>query len=90
MRNTSRVATLIAVAAASLIFSGCDGGGSTAADSFIAQAEDPEERAALTEARDDIDAMMKKSLEELDQEVERLRKENEELKARLAKKKSGV
>ena len=75
--------------AAAILLSGCGGGGSTAADSFISQAEDSEERAALTEARDDIDKVMKQSLHELDREIERLRKENEEMRARLAKRKSG-
>lgn len=60
---------------------------SSAADPFIAQATDDEERDGLTAARDDIDAEMRAAVAERDAEIERLRRQNEELKARLAAKK---
>jgi len=70
-----------------LLLQGCGSGGvSTAADPYISQAADGEEREGLTQARDDIDAEMREEAEELDREIERLRKENEELKAKLAEK----
>jgi predicted RNase H-like nuclease (RuvC/YqgF family) len=90
VRRFSHAAAVVGVATMALLLSACGSGSSTAADQFIAEAENPEERQALTEARDDIDKEMTESLEELDKEIERLRKENEELKARLAKKKSGA
>jgi hypothetical protein len=68
-----------------LLATGCPGGGdpSTAADPYIAQAESEEEREALIEARDEIDAEMREEAAERDFEMERLRKENEELRRRL-------
>ncbi len=69
-----------------LLATGCPGGSagpSTAADAYIAQAEDEEERLALIEARDEIDAEMREEAAEMDAEIERLRKENEELRRRL-------
>jgi len=65
------------------------GDASPAADPYISQAGDSEEREALIMARDDIDAEMREQAAELDLEIERLRKENEELKAKLAARKSG-
>ena len=56
---------------------------SPAADRYIEQAEDEEERQALIEARDEIDHEMRAISAEKDAEIERLRKENEELKAHL-------
>jgi hypothetical protein len=60
---------------------------SSAADPYIARAADDEEREGLTAARDDIDAEMRAAVAGRDAEIERLRKQNEELKARLAAKK---
>ncbi len=65
---------------------GCGGSGgppSTAADAYLARAEDDEEREGLSQARDDIDAEMRSLAEERDAEIERLRKENEALRARV-------
>ena len=57
---------------------------STAADPYIAKAADDEETEGLVQARDDIDAEMRARAAEKDEEIERLRKENENLRARLA------
>jgi hypothetical protein len=65
---------------------GCPGGrgeSSTAADTYIAQASSDEERKALIEARDEIDAEMRVQAAERDAEIERLRRENEDLRRRL-------
>jgi len=63
----------------------CGGAGaSTAADPYIAQAADGEERDGLTQARDDIDVEMRAVAAQRDAEIARLQKENAELKARLA------
>ena len=58
---------------------------STAADEVILGADDEEERQGLKQARDDIDAEMIKEAAQKDAEIEKLRKENEALRARLAK-----
>jgi len=81
---------IAAAASALLLLAGCGGGtGSTAADPYIAPASDSEEREGLTQARDDIDAEMREEADKLDREIESLRKENEELKTRLAARRSG-
>jgi hypothetical protein len=56
---------------------------SPAADEVIATAENDEERAGLTQARDDIDSEMRRVAAEKDAEIERLRKENEALRKKL-------
>lgn len=89
-RRAAWTAPVLALLPGVLALAGCgSGGASTAADAYISQAEDPEEREALTMARDDIDAEMRAEAERLDREIERLRKENEELKAKLAARGSG-
>jgi hypothetical protein len=56
---------------------------STAADRYIANATDSEEREALTLARDDIDEEQRALVAQMDAEIERLRKENEALRKKL-------
>lgn len=65
---------------------GCGPSGppSPAADRYIARAADDEEHAGLTQARDDIDDEMRAIVDERQEELARLRKENEELKAKVA------
>ena len=80
-------ALLLSFAAAFTVIPMAACGGSSAsnaADPYIAQAADGEERAGLTQARDDIDAEMRAVAAERDSEIARLEKENAELKARLA------
>jgi hypothetical protein len=69
-----------------MMTSGCGSSGppSPAADGYIARAADEEEHAGLTQARDDIDDEMRGKVEERQDEIARLRRENEELKAKLA------
>jgi hypothetical protein len=68
-----------------LLSAGCGGNSaSTAADPYISQAADGEEREGLTQARDDIDAEMRAVAAQKDAEIARLEKENAALKARLA------
>ncbi len=55
---------------------------SHAADALIDEAKTPEERAQLEKVRDEVDAAAKKRIQELDAEIERLRRENEELRKR--------
>ena len=70
--------------AAVIVAPACGGDGpSTAAEEFISQAEDAEEREGLRQARDDIDSEMRRIVAERDAEIDRLRKEREELEARL-------
>ncbi len=57
---------------------------SPAADTYIERAADHEEREALTLARDDIDQEQRALVARKDAEIERLRKENKELRAKLA------
>ncbi|HEY3175935.1 MAG TPA: hypothetical protein VGK94_09295 [Candidatus Polarisedimenticolia bacterium] len=70
---------------------GCQMGGSVptgpsaAADEVIASSADEEERKGLTQARDDIDAEQREVVARKDAEIEKLRKENEALRARLKK-----
>jgi len=80
-RDLSGAAVLVLI----LLATGCPGGGdpSTAADPYIAQAENDEEREALIEARDEIDAEMRDEAAERDAEIERLQRENEELRRQL-------
>jgi len=90
LRRAIRPALVLAAILPLLALAACGSGdASTAADPYISQAEDSEERDALIMARDDIDAEMREQAGELDREIERLRKENEELKAKLAARKSG-
>ncbi|MBI3451213.1 MAG: hypothetical protein HY049_20150 [Acidobacteria bacterium] len=83
------MSALRVIAGAALLASlaGCSGVGSTAADPYIAQAADAEERAGLTAARDDIDAEMSAVAAEKDREIERLKQENAELRSRIAARK---
>ena len=53
---------------------------SPAADAMIGKAKTPEERLALEKARDEVDAEMREKIRALDAEIERLRKENEQLR----------
>jgi len=55
-------------------------GPSLAADAMIEKAKTPEERLALEKARDEVDAEMREKIRVLDAEIERLRKENEQLR----------
>jgi hypothetical protein len=55
---------------------------SHAADELIAAAKTPQERAELTRVRDEVDAAAKKHIEELDAEIQRLERENAELRRR--------
>ena len=55
-------------------------GPTPAADSLIEKASTPEERADLQKARDEVDAEMREQARALDAEIDRLRKENEDLK----------
>jgi hypothetical protein len=72
------------LAAAALL--GCGGepevpeGPSPAADALIERAETPEERAALEAERDRVDAEKRAEAKALDEEIERLRRENAELR----------
>jgi hypothetical protein len=61
---------------------------STAADPYIERAADSEEREALTLARDDIDREQRALVAQKDAEIERLRRENEALQAKLAARKN--
>jgi len=81
----ARLAVAGLVLAASL--AACSGRASSAADPYIAQAGDAEEREGLTAARDDIDAEMSAVAAEKDREIDRLKQENAELKARMAARK---
>ena len=76
--------TIAAMALALLaLLPACGDQPSPAADSFIERAADAEEREALTLARDDIDQEQRALIALKDAEIERLRKENEELKTSL-------
>ena len=76
---------LLLTGAASL-FATCSGnrgareGPSPAADAIIARAASPEERRALEQARNEIDAEMRPQIRTLDAEIEALRRENELLR----------
>lgn len=59
---------------------------SPAADDVIAKSSNDEEREGLMRARDDIDDGMRREVAEKDAEIERLRKENDELRRRLDRK----
>lgn len=64
---------------------GCESRGkpSPAADALIATAADSEESRALTRARDDIDGEMREEVRALEDEIQRLQRENEALRRRL-------
>jgi hypothetical protein len=47
---------------------------------MIEKAKTPEERRSLEKARDEVDAEMREKIRALDAEIERLRKENEQLR----------
>jgi len=81
---------LMVAPALACLLQGCSVGGpssspSSSADGLIAEASDDEERRGLTQARDDIDAQMRDLVAGKDAEMEKLRKENEALRARLKK-----
>lgn len=81
----------MASAVLACLLEGCSTGGSTpsgpstAADEIIAASTDEEERKGLAQARDDIDAEMRDVAAGKDAEIEKLRRENEALRARLKK-----
>jgi ABC-type glycerol-3-phosphate transport system substrate-binding protein len=82
MRRGPLVAALLLIALAT---AGCGGdSASPAADAYIAEAADSEERDGLIQARDDIDAEMRAVAARKDEEIEKLRREKEELEAELA------
>ena len=56
---------------------------SPAADEIIATAEDGEEKAGLTQARDDIDDEMRRTAQQKDEEIRKLREENDALRKKL-------
>lgn len=82
---------LMAATMLACLLEGCSTGGSTpsgpstAADEIIAASTDDEELKGLTQARDDIDAEMRDVAAAKDAEIEKLRRENEALRARLKK-----
>lgn len=79
-----RAVTLALLLLAASLAAGCGGEApSAAANPYIAQAADEEERAALVTARDDIDAEMRARVAEKDAEIERLQKERRELEKKL-------
>ena len=53
---------------------------SHAADEIIDAAKTPKDRAELTRVRDEVDAAAKERIKKLDAEIERLEKENAELR----------
>ena len=53
---------------------------SHATDEIIANAKTPEERSELTRVRDEVDAAARDHIRKLDAEIERLEKENAELR----------
>lgn len=57
---------------------------SPAADAEIAAASDPEEKAGLAAARDDIDAKRRAELAAKRKEIERLKDENRKLREKAA------
>ena len=80
---------VLMVAAALLCVAGACGKSerpSPAADDVIAKSSNAEEREGLTRARDDIDEGMRRAVAEKDAEIERLRKENDELRKKLDRK----
>lgn len=77
-------------ACAALVLAGCtpeakDGnaGPSTAADAVLARASSDDERRALENARDEIDARAREEIAARDAEIDRLKRENDELRRRL-------
>ena len=79
-----RLTTAAAVLTLLALHLACAEHPSPAADPYIERAADAEEREALTRARDDIDREQRALVAQKDAEIERLREENEELKAKLA------
>ena len=55
---------------------------SHAADEIIAAAKTPAERTELTRVRDEVDAAARERIKKLDAEIERLERENAELRRR--------
>jgi len=84
-----RMTTAMALLTLLALHPGCVEQPSPSADPYIARAADAEEREALALARDDIDREQRALVAQKDVEIERLRKENAELKARLAARATG-
>jgi len=80
----ARVATAALIFASLALHPACGDRPSSAADPYIERAADAEEREALTLARDDIDQEQRALVAQKDAEIERLRRENEDLQAKLA------
>ena len=80
----ARVATAALALTMLALHPSCGDRPSSAADPYIERAVDAEEREALQLARDDIDREQRALVAQKDAEIERLRKEHEELEARLA------
>ena len=81
---SARVAIAALALALLALHPACADRPSTAADPYIERAADAEEREALTLARDDIDREQRALVARKDAEIERLRRENDELAAKLA------
>jgi hypothetical protein len=77
------------LAALALVLTGCGPaedpalppGASPAADALIEGAASPEEREQLAAVRDEVDAQKRAEAEALDAEIERLERENAELRS---------
>ncbi|HXV76005.1 MAG TPA: hypothetical protein VD788_06745 [Candidatus Polarisedimenticolaceae bacterium] len=79
-----RITTVTVLLTLLVLHAACGEQPSPAADPYIERAADREEREALTLARDDIDREQRAVVAQKDAEIERLREEQEELRAKLA------